>query len=344
MGETLHQPALAATMRAIAAGGADAFYIGAIAEKIDAFFRAHDGLLRANDLAAYTPLWVEPVAAEYRGHCVEAMPPNSCGLLLLMQLNGLSAMDSAALAAAPARRMAYQMSAMKAAFALGVPHIADPAAVPDAAEILLSEEMAGVMRDAVLSLAQAKPVADNGGTSCLVFADEAGNAISLVQSIFNVYGACLLDPATGILFNNRMLNFTHKKDKPNTVGPGKRPAHTLCPVMVTRGGRLRYAMATPGGLSQTLTNVQVLNHLLDCGYDVQMAVQAPRWCNNKSGDFLIENEFPESAVAELARMGHKAKRRDDGYFYGSAKVVEYLPSGNLAGGADFRREGFAFGL
>ena len=107
---------------------------------------------------------------------------------------------------------------------------------------------------------------------------------------------------------------------------------------------LRYAMATPGGLSQTLTNVQVLNHLLDCGYDVQMAVQAPRWCNTKTGDFLIENEFPESALAELARMGHKAKRRDDGYFYGSAKAVEYLPSGNLAGGADFRREGFALGF
>ncbi len=343
VGEILRQPALADTLRAIAEDGADAFYRGAIGQSIDAFFRAHDGLIRGPDLANYEPLWVDPIATDYRRHRVLAMPPNSCGLLLLMQLDGLAAVESAALAD-PARRLGHQMSAMKAAFAAGVSSIADPAAVPDAATHLLSPDMKAHMRDATLGLANAKPTRDSGGTSCLVFADADGNAVALVQSIFNVFGAVLRDPETGILFNNRMQSFTHKPGKPNSVAPGKRPAHTLCPVMVLRDRHMRFALATPGGLSQTLTNVQVLTHLLDLGLDVQQAVEYPRWCNTKTGDFLMEREFPESLVAQLAAMGHKAKRRDDGYFYGSAKAVELLPSGALAGGADYRREGFALGL
>ncbi len=344
IGETLRQPALAKSLRRIAEEGADAFYRGAIAHALDAYSQEHGGLLRASDLAAYEPLWVEPIASDYRGHIVYVMPPNSCGALLLMQLNGLSAVDRNLLAANPALRIAYQMSAMQAAFALGVPLIAEADAVPDAVGLLLSPEMSAVMRDAVLSLGQAKTGTDSGGTSCLIFADEEGNAISLVQSVFNVFGAGFLEPSTGILLNNRMQGFTHKLGQANTVGPGKRPSHTLCPVIVTREGKLRFAMATPGGLSQTLTNVQVLSHLLDGGLDVQAAVEHPRWCNTKTGEFLIECQYAEKLVAELAGLGHNAKRLDDGYFYGSAKVVELLSSGNLAGGADFRREAAALGI
>ena len=57
----------------------------------------------------------------------------------------------------------------------------------------------------------------------------------------------------------------------------------------------------------------------------------------------MEREFPQSVVTGLAAMGHNAKQREDGYFYGSAKLIEFLPSGALAGGADFRREAFALG-
>jgi len=114
-------------------------------------------------------------------------------------------------------------------------------------------------------------------------------------------------------------------------------------VLVDRDGAFRFALATPGGLSQTLTNVQVLSHLLDCGFDAQKAVEFPRWCNTRSGDFLIETSFPDRFVTGLAQFGHRAERRDDGYFYGSAKLVEKLENGALAAGADFRREAFALG-
>jgi gamma-glutamyltranspeptidase/glutathione hydrolase len=342
IGEVLRQPALAGSLRAIATRGADEFYLGDLARRIAHHQEERGGLIRAADLAAYAPLWVEPIATDYRGHRVEVMPPNSYGILLLMQLNGLAALDSVTLTRSVALRLGYQISAMHAAFE-GVPMIADPHAVPDAIDRLLAPEMTAAMRAAVLSRAGGRKVADRGGTACLLLADQQGNAISLVQSVFNVFGSMVLDPGTGILFNNRMQGFTHRPDKPNSVRPGRRPAHTLCPVLVRRGGRVRFALATPGGLSQTLTNIQVLSYLVDEGRDVAAAVEAPRWCNTKTGDVLLDGEFSQSVAAELARMGHKAERADDAYFYGSAKAIELLDTGTLAGGADYRREAFALG-
>jgi gamma-glutamyltranspeptidase/glutathione hydrolase len=343
MGDRFRQPALAATLRGVATEGADSFYLGETARRIGAYFAERGGLMRASDLADYRPIWVEPAATTYRGHRVEVMPPNSYGVLLLMQLNGLSAVDSTALAADPVRRVGWQMSAMKAAFEQGRPLITDPAAMPDSVAQALAPEMAARMRAAVLATAPATRVPNRGGTSCLMLADAAGNAICVVQSVFNVFGSAFLDPGTGVIFNNRMQGFTHLPGKPNSVAPGKRPAHTLCPVLVFRDGRLRYALASPGGVSQTLTNAQLLTQLVDMGRDVAAAVEAPRWCNASGGEFLIEGDFPESVLPQLAALGHAVRRAPDPYFYGSAKAIELMPQGTLAGAGDHRREAYAAG-
>jgi gamma-glutamyltranspeptidase len=343
-GDTLRQPELAATLRQIAEGGAEPFYRGPIAKRIGAFFTERGGLMRESDLESFAPLWVEPASTTYRGHRVCVMPPNSYGVLLLMQLNGLKALERGALTADPARRIGYQMSAMKAAFANGVPLIADPKAVPDAIDRALAPDMTERLQRAVLGEPPSPVIRDRSGTSCLMVADESGNAVCVVQSVFAVFGSYFRDPATGILFNNRMSGFTATPGEANTVAPGKRPAHTLCPIMVQRDGRLRYVLASPGGLSQTVTNTQVLGRLIDDGVDVAAAVEAPRWCNHTHGtDLFLERELPESYVAALAAMGHKARHADDPFYYGSAKALEILPSGNFAGAGDHRREAFALG-
>jgi gamma-glutamyltranspeptidase/glutathione hydrolase len=342
-GELLRQAALGATLGAIATHGAEEFYAGELARRAARFHEEHGGLIRTSDLAAFEPLWVEPIATDYRGHQVEVMPPNSYGVLLLLQLNALAGLDRETLTRSLAQRLAYQIRAIQAAFA-GVPLIADPRAIPDAVDRLLAPEMTARVQQAVVGGTADARVADRGGTSCLLLADTDGNAISLVQSVFNVFGAMCLDSGTGILFNNRMQGFTHRAGEPNRVGPGRRPAHTLCPVLVRRNGRVRFALATPGGLSQTLTNVQVLSYLLDEGRDVAAAVEAPRWCNTRTGDVLIDGEFPPSVLAELAALGHRVERADDAYFYGSAKAIELLDAGTLAGGADYRREACALGF
>lgn len=343
LGDTLRQAALAKSLREIAGQGPDAFYTGRIARDITAAFDRAGGLVTAADLATYKPIWVEPMSTEYRGHRVSVMPPNSCGGLLLMQLDGLSALSSEELTADPVRQMAYQMSAMKAAFQHGQPLVTDPTAIPDAAARMLAPEMKSKMQAAVLGLAPQGKVPGSGGTACVLIADAQGNMICIVQSIYNVFGSMFMDPATGILFNNRMQDFVHLPGRPGSVGPGRRPFHTLCPILVHRDGRPRFALASPGGISQTLTGAQVLTELIDRGADVSAAVEAPRWCNRKGGDFLIEPSFPEAMPQALSGYGHTARRGGDPYFFGSAKAIEWLSSGNLAGAGDHRREAFVVG-
>ena len=343
IGDTLRQPRLAKSLRRIAEHGADDFYTGDIARHLADGFATSGGLVTAADLAGYQPMWVEPMSTEYRGHRVSVMPPNSCGALLLVQLNGLSGLGSEAYIADPARCLGYQMNAMKAAFRLGVPSIADPAHVPNAVDTLLGERMTEMMQAAVRAKAGDDRVPGSGGTACVLLADAAGNMICIVQSVYNVFGSTYLEPETGILFNNRMQDFDQKPGQPNSVGPGKRPFHTLCPIMVHRHGRPRFVLASPGGISQTLTGVQLLTQLIDHGTDVSVAVEAPRWCNRKGGDFLIEPSFPATTLDTLSAMGHKARRGGDPYFYGSAKAIEWLASGNLAGAGDHRREAFVLG-
>lgn len=343
-GQRFRQPALARTLSAIARHGAAEYYAGETAEHIAAYFAEHGGLITKADLANYTPQWVEPISTSYRGHRIAVMPPNSYGVLLLMQLNGLSAVGSEALAASAPHRMACQISAMQEAFRQGVDLIGDPQRCSDSVARLLSQETTRSMQQAVLDGIGGSLVPNTGGTSCLLVADAAGNAINIVQSVFHVFGSQFLEPRTGVIFNNRMNGFTCEPGKLGCVGPGLRPPHTLCPVMVSREDRLRYVLASPGGLSQTLTNVQVMSQLIDSGRDVATAVEAPRWCNTMSGELLVEPEFPEEVVRQLRELGHPVRRKADPYFYGSAKAIEYFPNGVIAGAADHRREAFAVGF
>jgi gamma-glutamyltranspeptidase/glutathione hydrolase len=341
-GMTLRQPALAKTLQAIATSGPESFYEGDISKSISAFFEERHGLIRATDLESYRPFWTDPVSTRYRDYRVMVAPPNSCGALLLMQLNGLSALPSTTLKAATPERIGYQISAMRASIEHGAHHIADPGTSPSISE-LLGPKMISIMQDSVLRKALHPASPDQIGTACALVADVDGNAACLVQSVFNVFGSAVLDPSTGILFNNRLQGFVARPGRPNSIGPKKRPAHTLCPVMVLRYGRPRYVLASPGGISQTIINAQVITNLIDGWMPVDGAVRAPRWCTTASGEILIEPEFPPDFVPRLAESGYEARQAHDDFFFGSAKAIEILPTGFLLGSGDQRREAIAIG-
>jgi gamma-glutamyltranspeptidase/glutathione hydrolase len=183
-----------------------------------------------------------------------------------------------------------------------------------------------------------------GGTSCIVLADAEGNAISIVQSVFHVFGAAFLDPATGILMNNRMTGFKLDPGHASALAPGKRPSHTLNPVIVFKDGKPRYLMTTPGGPAQTISHVQILTNMVDRGIEVSAAIEAPRWSLNLADDLLLDEQFSAETEHRLeADFGFKTKRASGAAFFGSAKLIEVMPNGVLAGAADHRREAYAVG-
>jgi gamma-glutamyltranspeptidase/glutathione hydrolase len=186
---------------------------------------------------------------------------------------------------------------------------------------------------------------NQGGTAVISVVDRAGNAAIIVQSIFLPFGSGLLDPATGILLNNRMIGFNTEAGHPNCVAPGKRPAHTLCPVMVfDREHRLRFVLGTPGGPGQTITLTQVLHNILDLRMNLWDAVAAPRWSMDLGADIVVEASIPPGSIAAATKAGISVSQASaDSPFFGSAEVIELRDEGILCGAADSRREAIAIG-
>jgi gamma-glutamyltranspeptidase/glutathione hydrolase len=345
LGAPLRQPALALTLREIAEGGGRAFYEGRAAESIAATAARLGGLLTAADFHGYAPEWVAPLATGYRHLTVRALPPNASGVLMLMQLNALGAVDLAKHAADSAERLACLMAAARAAFAEGRRALADPRAAPVDVAALLGPATTARLRDAVARGGGGAGLPNRGGTSTVSVADRAGNAVTLIQSVFLVFGSGVTDPGTGVLLNDRMLGFTTERGHPNEVAPRKRPAHTLNPVMAfDAAGRLRYCLGTPGGPGQTLTLTQTLSLCVDHGLDLAAAVEAPRWSMDLGATAILESAFSEAVVARLRALGHEVERAGPGApFFGSVEAIEALPTGALAGVADPRRDAGAAG-
>lgn len=333
-GSILRQEALAATLAAIAEGGAAAFYAGVIAQRLASFFRERDGLLALDDLRGYAPRWTSTLSTGYRGLRIEVMPPSSFGLLLLLQLHAFESLHPAGMPDDARTRFDVQLNAMRAAFALGEPLIADVEALRrQAARPALRDAVAAMVRQADAPL----PADLHSGTACVVAGDAAGNIAVLVQSVYQPFGAACADPATGVLLNNRMFCFSNDARSANGVAPGKRPAHTLCPVIVSDGAGPRWAFASPGGVSQTVTGAQILCNLMDRGMSLAQAVDAPRWCLSRSREVLVEPGFDGASAGAAVRV------QDDPYSFGSVKLIGYAADGRLSGYADKRRSACALG-
>lgn len=335
-GDVLQQAQLARTLQEIARNGSASLYQGAIGRSIARACQAVGGLLSADDFAAYAPEWVTPIATAYRGHEVRVMPPNSYGLYLLLQLMALEAQAESGDQGldAPAR-FAKLIYAARAAFVVGARAVADPDPKygAESVDMLLGPE--GLQR---LQTATGGKPANRGGTAVITVADSSGNAVTIIQSVFMVFGSGVSDPETGVLLNNRMLGFTLDADHPNALAPRKRPAHTLCPAMVFKDNSLRYALSTPGGPGQTLTLVQIMQALIEAGVSLKTAVEAPRWSMDLSGVALAEDAMPASVVQAVRDLGiDMVAAEPKSPFFGSVKAVEVV-DGRLRGVADHRRD------
>jgi gamma-glutamyltranspeptidase/glutathione hydrolase len=154
----------------------------------------------------------------------------------------------------------------------------------------------------------ASPV--GGGTAYLAAVDGAGNAVSLIQSNYMGFGSGILDPDTGIGYQNRGSYFSLQAGHPNELAPGKRPLHTLLPGMLFREGRPWVVLGSMGGDAQPQIHAQVVSALVDGGMDVAAAVGAPRWFVKPHEHYappvevLLESRFPDRTGAALRELGH----------------------------------------
>jgi gamma-glutamyltranspeptidase/glutathione hydrolase len=360
-GETWTRPTLADTLQKIADGGRDAFYKGDIARTIDAYFKANDGYLSYDDLAAHHGEWVEPVSTNYRGYDLWELPPNGQGIAALQIMNLLEGFDLKQYGFGSPEHVHLFVEAKKLAFADRARFYADPEFYRTPVAELISKKYADQRRKLIAMDKAARVVEpgtpktlNEGDTIYLTTADANGMMVSLIQSNYRGMGSGMAPPGLGFIFQDRGQQFVLQAGHPNAFAPGKRPFHTIIPAFVTKGGKPWLSFGVMGGAMQPQGHAQILMNLIDFGMNLQEAGDAPRIQHDGStepeaqvtqmsdgGEVDLESGFPYETVRALMRKGHSVRFADGPY--GGYQAIMVNPDGGYIGASESRKDGQAAG-
>lgn len=353
IGEVFRNHDLAETYRQLAAHGKQAFYQGAIAQRILATSSSHGGTMAAADLADYQSEWVDPISTTYRGWTVSELPPNGQGIAALEMLNIMEGFPLAEFGHNSVRALHTMIEAKKVAYADMIKYDADPrfAKIPVAG--LLSKEFARTRaklidaRKANCAVDAGVPAGTDNGTTYLSVVDRDGNMVSLIQSNFSTvgFGSGLAVGGAGFALQNRGGLFSLDKSHPNVLAARKRPVHTIIPAFMEKGD-VRIAFGIMGGWNQAQAHAQFVSNVVDHGMNVQAALDAARFCKESFAgcDVSIEARIPESTRKELTSLGHQLVMRGDysSTRMGSGQAVQRnFSTGVNAGASDPRKDGAA---
>jgi len=366
-GETWVSPDMARSLRRLARDGSAVFYTGELAERIAEFAGASGGHLTRADLAAHTSTWVEPIGVSYRGHEIWEIPPNTNGIVALNALAILEGIDIAKHPRDSVETYHVMIEAMKLAFADAQRHVGDPAYVEVPIRGLLDPSYAAHRR-ALIGDRAAIPeagVPPRAGTVYVCTADADGMMVSFIQSNYSGpllgFGSGVVVPGTGISLHSRGSAFSLDPRSPNLVAPGKRPAHTLIPAFMTRGGQAVGPFGVMGGPMQPQGHVQLVVNQLDYGMNPQASIDAPRWQWLSDLSVDLERAVPEAIAQGLAARGHlltwsepwdvattSIRRTPAGKFamygdFGKAQVICRRRDGTYVAGSEPRADGYAVG-
>ncbi len=344
-GEWFRSPELAASFRLVAGGGADAFYTGAPGRRLVDGLEGLGGFLTREDLAGHEARWVTPLSTDFAGHTLWELPPAGQGIAALEMLRILEGFDLGVMGHNSPAYLHHLIEAKKLAFADLAGHVGDPDHMRIPPRALLADDHVNSRR-ALLNRRAAADRVDPGAvvpeseTIYLCTADEHGNMVSFINSLYEGFGSGVVIPGTGFALQNRGACFTFEEGHPNQVAPRKKPLHTIIPAFVTRGGEPWLAFGVMGGSMQPQGHVQVLLNLLVFGMNLQAAIEAPRFRHTAGRDVAVEGMGRTAEVA-LALMGHHVIDPSLTSF-GGGQAVMRLERG-WAAGSDPRKDGMAVG-
>ena len=326
-GELYANPEKAQTLRLIAGSHAGEFYHGEIAQALESFARATGGLLTADDLAAHTSEWVEPISVRYRGFTVHELPPNGQGVAALQALALLDGL--------PEHGLHEQIEAMKLAFADTHAHVGD-GPLPGLLETSYVDRRRSLIGPRAITPEPGEPA--RGGTVYLATADSDGMMVSFIQSNYMGFGSFVVLPGYGFGLQNRGADLHPDPTHPNAAGPGKRPFHTIIPGFLTRDGAPIGPFGVMGGHMQPQGHLQLMLATIDDGLDPQAALARPRWYWDTGLRVLAE---PELDITGLAERGHAIEVTEQRAWFGMGQAIWRLPHGVYLAGSEPRADGQA---
>lgn len=368
----IRNPNLAKALRLIQAQGKDAFYKGDIAAAIVKKVQGDGGVMTLDDLAKYQPEWVDTVSTSYHGYDVHQLPPPGQGIAALEMLNILETcaptlgVNLTTLGPADPMKWHVLVEAKKLAYADLLAKNGDPKFSTIPVAQLISKQYAATRCDKI-DPDKAGPVGvvggTDGGTIYMAAADRWGNMVSLVHSVFSVYGSRASVGPYGFVLHNRGSAFSLQAGHPNVVAPGKQPFHSIMAGFVMKDGAPLMALGNMGGSVQPESHVQHLVNMIDHGMNVQMTTDAARFTHNQNTNVLsLETNLFALVGKALEAKGHTVRSVDGGAVGGyqgilftrdprlpaptfdRRSVTDDLPvNGVYRAGSDHRKDGQAAG-
>jgi len=349
-GGTIKNPALVRTLEAIAADGRSGFYEGAVAKGLAKL----GGFFTAKDLAAQDARWGEPIMGTYKDVTIYETPPPTQGFTVLEMLNLIEPLELGPYQGPDHAHLLVQ--AKQIAYHDREGQLADPRFADVPVAKLISKPYAEQRRK-LIDPKRALPWdkvpsygSVTGDTVYVAAVDAAGNAASLIFSLYGVFGSCITSPETGVVLQNRSAYFSLDPKHSNRLEPGKTPLHTLIASMAFKNEKPWAALGCMGADGQPQIHLQAYVAMIDYGRGIQAAVGDPRWLSGRfalgeARDTLhIEARFPRATIEELERRGHLVDRWEDySELAGHAHGITIAENGDLTGGYDPRSDGAALG-
>ncbi len=354
VGDRLVQTDLANTLQQISDRGADAFYLGEIAQEVVKVSRQNNGILTQQDFANYTVSQTPPLRCSYRGYQVLTAPPPGGGTTLCQMLNILEGYKLKK-GGLHSQKVHLMLSAMLYSYADRNNSLGDPDFVKNPVEKLVSKDYAAQLR-ARIPPARAippeplySPTSQEGtNTTHYSIVDRYGNAVAVTYTINSFYGAGVIAGKTGFFLNNEMDDFTSKpgvansfglvQGKANIIEPGKRPLSSMTPTIVMKNGKVLMVTGSPGGSTITTTVLQMITNVIDNNLDIARAVNAPRIHYQGLPNVVLTEPFAlkSNDVQDLWSMGYRVAPF---LTWGAAESILVDPKTGLMSGANDSRKG-----
>ena len=356
-GDTIVNPALAKTLKAIAEKGNAGFYEGWVAQAMVDKTQATGGILSLEDLKAYEAKWREPIQFSYKElNLISMGPPSSGGICLAQMLNMIEPYDLKSMGHNSSEAMHLMVEAERRSYADRAHFLGDPDFVTIPQDHLLSKSYA-TERMGTYNIEKATAssavshgdilVVESDETTHFSIVDKEGNAVSVTTTLNGAYGSKVYVDEIGVFMNNEMDDFSSKPGTPNMFGltgseansiaPKKRMLSSMTPTIVEKNGELYMVVGTPGGSTIITSVFQTILNVYEHGMEMQAAVDAPRFHHQWLPDIVVlePDTFEETTVQELQAKGHTIEAKYS-RIIGKVDAIHRNENGQLSVGADPR--------
>lgn len=361
-GDLFVQKELATVLKNISESGRDGFYKGRTADLIVNEMKRGNGIISYSDLENYNPVERNVLKGTYRNFDLITMgPPSSGGICLLYLLNLLEMFDIKAMGYNNVYFINMMAEAMKLVYADRGEYMGDADFVSVPVNTLISKEYARTrfenykpgMSVPSDNISYGKiNVKDKPQTTHISVADSKGNMVALTTTLNDVFGNKIVVEGAGFLLNNEMDDFSVKPGYPNIYGllgsdansiePGKRMLSSMTPAIILKNGSPFMVIGSPGGGKIITSVLQTVVNVIDFGFDVHLAVDAPRIHHQLYPDILQfeRDRLKPELINSLKDFGYELKQVSD---FGRVEAILIDSNGYMTGHSDRRGSGKALG-